>query len=129
LGKNTSQSFVLLQTDLGFSEISIFDQGIPVFTFVVNGADYPSVEVYTHYLRMEFNRILCYFRHSVFTDRTDLRQMYLVGEIDWLKKQLQPLGMMFEGNMTMLSLADLLNTNETIYDPFTTELGQTERGA
>jgi Tfp pilus assembly PilM family ATPase len=126
---NISQRFVLLQTDLGFSEISIFDQGIPVFTFVVNGSDYPSVEAYTHYLQMEFNRILSYFRHSVFSDRTDLRQMYLVGEIDWLKKQLQPLGMMFEGNMTMLSLADLLNTNETIYDPFTTELGQTERGA
>jgi Tfp pilus assembly PilM family ATPase len=129
LGKNMSQRFVLLQSDLGFSEISIFDQGIPMFTFLVNGADYPSVEAYSYYLQMEFKRILSYFRHSVFSDRTDLRQMYLVGEIDWLKKQLQPLGMMFEGNMTLLSLAELLNTNEIMYDPIAVELGQTERGA
>jgi Tfp pilus assembly PilM family ATPase len=124
LGKKMPQRFVLLQTDLGYSEISIFDQGIPVFTFVVNGADYPTVKAYTHYLQMEFMRILGYFRHSVFSDRTDLRQMYLVGEIDWLKKQVQPLGMMFEGNITLLSLAELLNTNEIIYDPYVIELGQ-----
>jgi hypothetical protein len=48
----------------------------------------------------------------------------LVGEIDWLKKQVQPLGMMFEGNITLLSLAELLNTNEIIYDPYVIELGQ-----
>jgi hypothetical protein len=36
---------------------------------------------------------------------------------------------MFESNMTLLSLADLFNMDESIYDPYTSELGLTERGA
>jgi Tfp pilus assembly PilM family ATPase len=124
-----AQRFVLLQTDLGFSEISVFDRGVPVFTFVMNGADYASIKSYSYDLQMEFKRILNYFRQVVFSDPKDLRHLYLVGEMDWLKNLLQPLGMMFEGNMTLLSLADLLNMDESVYDPYAAELEQTERGA
>jgi Tfp pilus assembly PilM family ATPase len=123
------QRFVLLQTDLGFSEISVFDQGVPIFTFVINGADYPSVKAYSNDLQMEFKRILNYFRHAVFSESKELRHLYLMGEKDWLKKLLQPLGMIFDGNMTLLSLADLFNMDETIYDPYASELGISERGA
>jgi type IV pilus assembly protein PilM len=123
------QRFIMLQTDLGFSEISIFDQGVPVFAFVLNGSDFVSVKAYTYQLQMEFKRILNHFRQAAFSDPKDLRHLYIVGEQDWLKKLLQPLGMLFEGNMTLLSLADLLNTKELIYDPVAEELGQTERGA
>jgi Tfp pilus assembly PilM family ATPase len=124
-----SQRFVLLQSDLGFSEITVFDRGVPVFTFVINGADYASSKAYTYDLQMEFKRILSYFRQAVFSDTKDLRHLYLVGEMDWLKKLMQPIGMMFEGNMTLLSLADLMNTFEMISDPYAAELGLTERGA
>jgi hypothetical protein len=124
-----SQRFIMLQTDLGFSEISVFDRGVPVFTFVINGANYASINDYSHDLQMEFKRILSYFRQAVFSDPKDLRHLYLVGEMDWLKKLLQPLGMMFEGNMTLLSLADLLNMDESIYDPYAAELELKERGA
>jgi hypothetical protein len=128
-GTGMTQRFVLLQTDLGFSEISVFDRGVPVFTFVMNGVDYSSIKAYSHDLQMEFKRILSYFRQAVFSDPKDLRHLYLVGEMDWLKKLLQPLGMMFEGNMTLLSLADLFNMDETVHDPFAAELGLSERGA
>ncbi|WP_162462909.1 type IV pilus biogenesis protein PilM [Paenibacillus psychroresistens] len=127
--KGMSQRFVLVQSDLGFSEISVFDRGVPVFTFVINGADYASIKAYTYDLQMEFKRILSYFRQAVFSDPKDLRDLYLVGEMDWLKKLLQPVSMMFEGNMTLLSLVDLMNTCEMVSDPYAAELGLTERGA
>jgi hypothetical protein len=124
-----TQRFVMLQTDLGFSEISVFDRGVPIYSFLMNGADYASIKAYSHDLQKEFKRILSYFRQAVFSDPKDLRHLYLVGEMDWLKNLLQPLGMMFEGNMTLLSLADLWNMDESIYDPYVEEHGLTERGA
>lgn len=124
-----SQRFISLQTDLGFSEISVIDQGVPVFSFMVNGSDYPTVEAYTCQLQMEFKRILRYYKQAVFSDPKDLRQLYLVGETDWLKKLLQPLEMMFDGNMTVLSFAELWCTNEMVYSPDTNELGVAELGA
>jgi Tfp pilus assembly PilM family ATPase len=129
LGLNMPQRFVMLQTDLGFSEISIFDRGVPVFNLVLNGSHYASVEAYAHNLQTEFTRILSYFKQCIFFDRKDLRQLYLIGETDWIMKLRQPLGMLFEGNMTLLSLAELLNVNEAVYDPYTVLLGQAMRGA
>jgi Tfp pilus assembly PilM family ATPase len=107
--------FISLQTDLGFSEIIIFDQGVPVFSFTVCGSEYPTVEAYIYQLQMEFKRILQYFKQAVFSDVRDLRQLYLVGEVDWLKKLLQPLEMLFDGNLIVLSFAELWCTNEMSY--------------
>ena len=124
-----TQRFISLQTDFGFSEISIIDQGVPVFTYIVNGSDYTTVEAYTYRLQMEFKRILYYFKQAVFSDPKDLRQLYLVGEVDWLKKLLQPLDMMFEGNVIVLSFAELWSANEMVYDSVAVELGLSEMGA
>jgi Tfp pilus assembly PilM family ATPase len=129
LGEGMLQRFVLLHTDTGFSEISIFDRGVPVFTFSLNASDYASVEAYAHHLQLEFKRIVNYFRLAIFSDRKDLRELYMVGEADWIMKLRQPLGMMFDGNLTLLSLTELLQVNEMIYDPFTTISEQGMRGA
>jgi type IV pilus assembly protein PilM len=129
LGATMPQRFVMLQTDPGFSEISIFDRGVPVFSKTLNASNYASVEAYAHNLQTEFNRILSYFKQCVFSDHKDLRQLYLIGETDWMMKLRQPLGMLFEGNMTLLSLAELMNVNEAVYDPYTVLLEHVMKGA
>lgn len=116
------QRFISLQTDLGFSEIIVMDQGVPVFTYTVNGSDYSTIEAYIYQLQMEFKRILHYFKQAVFSDPRDLRQLYLVGEGDWLKRLLQPLEMLFDGNLTVLSFAELWCANEMVYSADTDEL-------
>jgi type IV pilus assembly protein PilM len=129
LGETMPRRFVVLHTDTGFSEMSIFDRGVPVFTFSLNASDYASVEAYADHLQLEFDRILNYFRQAIFSDRKDLRQLYMIGETDWIMQLRQPLGMMFDGNMTLLSLAELLQVKETVYDPFTILLKKGMRGA
>jgi type IV pilus assembly protein PilM len=129
LSESIPQRFVVLHTDTCFSKMSIFDRGVPVFTLNLNASDYTSVEKYTNDIQLEFNRILNYFRLAVFSEPKDLRQLYLVGEADWIMKLHQPLGMMFDGNVTLLSLAELLQVNDAVYDPFTVLLEQGEKGA
>jgi Tfp pilus assembly PilM family ATPase len=127
-GESKLKRFVLLHTDTGFSEISIFDQGVPMFTYSLNASDYASAEAYSHHIQSQFNGIVNYFRQAIFSDQKDLRQLYIVGESDWMMKLRQPLGMMFDGNMTLISLAEMLQVNEMVYDPFTIALEQSMRG-
>lgn len=128
-GLQVPQRFIHLQTDLGFSEINVYDRGVPIFTYVMSGEEYTSINAYTMDLQMEFKRILDYFRGVVFSDPKDLRQLYLVGEGDWLNKLLQPLEGLFEGEICLFSLTDLLAEQEMVHDPYAIELGLTERGA
>ena len=131
-GEPMPERFVLLQTDRLHTELSIFVEGIPVFMLVLNalnGLSVNSAEAYARNLQTELSRVLNYYKYSVSLDQKDVQAMYLVGDSEWTSSLVEVFGTLFEDGIKLLTLGDLLNVNETDYDPYAVSLGLAMKGA
>lgn len=129
------KTFMFLQLEPEYADVSIFMEGIPVFMRSIqmnlgyamdSGSE--KTEVYGRNLSMELGRILNYFQYSVSTAQEEVDRIYLIGEAEWTTGLMPSLESFFAGEIVLFPLDQVLRARDTSIQAFTVPMGLAMKG-
>ncbi|MNC27396.1 Competence protein A [compost metagenome] len=134
-GNYLPKTFMFLQVEPDYADVSIFVQGVPVFMRTIqmnvgylmdSGSE--KIEAYGRNLSMELGRILSYFKYSVSSEQEETDRIYLIGDAEWTGKLPALLEGSYPGEIAVFPLERVLRANDLVFHAYTVPLGLAMKG-
>lgn len=134
-GNFLPKTFMFLQVEPDYADVSIFVQGVPVFMRTIqmnigylmdSGSE--KIDAYGRNLSMELGRILSYFKYSVSSEQEEVDRIYLIGDAEWTAALPALLESSFSGELAVFPLERVLRANDLAFHAYTVPLGLAMKG-